>query len=63
VNQQTALDYLRAGAVALGIGGGLIPHEAIQRRQEHRIGELARRYLGMVQEARSVKPPNPPAKR
>ena len=54
VNQQTALDFLLAGAVALGIGGELIPHEAIQRRQEHRIGELARRFLGMVHEARSL---------
>lgn len=63
VNQQTALDFLLAGAVALGIGGELIPHEAIQRRQEHRIGELARRFLGMVQEARSLKPPNVPTNR
>jgi 2-dehydro-3-deoxyphosphogluconate aldolase / (4S)-4-hydroxy-2-oxoglutarate aldolase len=60
VNQQTALDFLLAGAVALGVGGELVPQEAIQRRQEHRIGELARRFLGMVHEARSRKPPNPP---
>jgi 2-dehydro-3-deoxyphosphogluconate aldolase/(4S)-4-hydroxy-2-oxoglutarate aldolase len=57
VNQQTALDFLLAGALALGIGGELIPHEAIERRQEHRIGELARRFLSMVQEARSLKRP------
>lgn len=63
VNQQTALDFLLAGAVAVGIGGELIPHEAIARRQEHRIGELARRFLGMVQEARSRKHPSPPASR
>jgi 2-dehydro-3-deoxyphosphogluconate aldolase/(4S)-4-hydroxy-2-oxoglutarate aldolase len=54
VNQQTALDFLLAGAVALGIGGELIPHEAIERRQEHRIGELARRFLDKVKEARSL---------
>jgi 2-dehydro-3-deoxyphosphogluconate aldolase/(4S)-4-hydroxy-2-oxoglutarate aldolase len=53
VNQQTAGDFILAGAVALGIGGELIPHEAIQRRQEHRIGELARRFLQMVKEART----------
>ena len=63
VNQQTALDFLLAGAVALGIGGELIPHEAIQRRQEHRIGELARRYLEMVHEARSMKQASAPGKR
>jgi 2-dehydro-3-deoxyphosphogluconate aldolase/(4S)-4-hydroxy-2-oxoglutarate aldolase len=53
VNQQTAGDFILAGAVALGIGGELIPHEAIQRRQEHWIGELARRFLHMVKEART----------
>ena len=53
VNQQTAGDFIRAGAVALGIGGELIPHDAIQGRQEHWIGELARRFLHMVKEART----------
>jgi len=52
VNQQTAADFLLAGAAAVGIGSELIPHEAIQRRQEHWIGELARRFLAMVKEAR-----------
>jgi len=55
VNQQTAPDFIAAGAVALGIGGELIPHEAIHLRQEHWIGELARRFVGMVKEARSHK--------
>jgi 2-keto-3-deoxy-6-phosphogluconate aldolase len=36
----------------LGIGGDLIPREAIERRQPERIRELARRYLAIVQEAR-----------
>ena len=52
VNQQTAGEFILAGATALGIGGELIPHEAIQRRQEHRIGELARRFLAIVKESR-----------
>ncbi len=52
VNLQTALDYLLAGATALGIGGDLIPREALQRKQERRIHELAKRFLGKVQEAR-----------
>ncbi|HEY7387311.1 MAG TPA: bifunctional 4-hydroxy-2-oxoglutarate aldolase/2-dehydro-3-deoxy-phosphogluconate aldolase [Bryobacteraceae bacterium] len=52
VNQQTAAEYILAGAVALGIGSELIPPAAIQRRQEHRIGELARRFLSIVREAR-----------
>jgi len=47
-----------AGAVALGVGAELIPHEAIQRRQEHWIGELARRFLSMVKEARTQRAPH-----
>jgi len=52
VNQQTALDYMLAGATALGIGGELIPKEALQRKQDQRIRELAKRYLAMIKEAR-----------
>ena len=52
VNQQTAGDFIRAGAVALGIGKDLIPQESIKRRQPHRIQELAHRYLTMVRTAR-----------
>ena len=55
VNQQTAGDFIRAGAVALGIGRDLIPPEAIERRQPHRIQELAHRFVAMVQTARSLK--------
>ena len=53
VNQQTVADFILAGAVAVGIGGELIPHEAIHLRQEHWIGELARRFAAMVKDARS----------
>jgi len=55
VNQQTASDFILAGAVALGIGADLIPHEAIERRQADWIHELARRFLRIVKEARSRK--------
>lgn len=53
VNQHTALHYILAGASALGIGGELIPEEALERRQEERIRELARRFLARIKEARS----------
>jgi 2-dehydro-3-deoxyphosphogluconate aldolase/(4S)-4-hydroxy-2-oxoglutarate aldolase len=53
VNQQTASDYVLAGAVALGIGRELIPAQAIRQRQAARIHELARRFAGFVKEARS----------
>jgi len=52
VNQQTALNFILAGAVALGIGGELIPREAIRRRQTDRIAELARRFIADVGSAR-----------
>ena len=52
VNQRTAFGFIAAGAVALGIGGELIPREAIRRRQPDRIGELARRFLEAVSNAR-----------
>jgi len=56
VNQQTAFNFVLAGAVALGIGGELIPREDVKLRHEHRILELARRFTRMVKDARSHKP-------
>lgn len=53
VNQQTAANFIFAGAVALGIGRELIPTEAVQKWQEGRIRELAHRFLGYVRNARS----------
>ena len=53
VNQQTAANFILAGAVALGIGRELIPQEAVQKRQEGRIRELAHRFLNFVRTARS----------
>lgn len=52
VNQQTAMNYILAGATAIGVGGELIPAEAIERRQSKRIRELALRFSGFVKEAR-----------
>ena len=54
VTQRTAVDFIHSGATALGIGEDLIPHDAVQSRNESWIGELARRFLGMVREARSA---------
>jgi 2-dehydro-3-deoxyphosphogluconate aldolase / (4S)-4-hydroxy-2-oxoglutarate aldolase len=56
VNQETAGDFIRAGATALGIGGALIPQESIHLRQTHRIRELARRYVSIVKHARTGTP-------
>ena len=54
VNQQTAFDFIRAGAAALGIGEELIPPDAIHRRNATWIHELTRRFLGMVRDARAL---------
>jgi 2-dehydro-3-deoxyphosphogluconate aldolase/(4S)-4-hydroxy-2-oxoglutarate aldolase len=53
VNQQTALNYILAGASALGIGSELIPKEALEHKQEERVHELARRFLTRIREARN----------
>jgi 2-dehydro-3-deoxyphosphogluconate aldolase/(4S)-4-hydroxy-2-oxoglutarate aldolase len=55
VNQQTAFDFILAGASALGIGGQLIPPEALSKRKEAQVQELARRFLNMVKDARAQK--------
>jgi 2-dehydro-3-deoxyphosphogluconate aldolase/(4S)-4-hydroxy-2-oxoglutarate aldolase len=55
VNLQNGMHYLQAGAVALGVGGDLIPREALERRHEQQIHELARRYLAMVKETNALR--------
>ena len=52
VNQQNAAKFIIAGASSIGVGVELLPRDAVQRRQDHRIHELARRFLGFVAEAR-----------
>jgi 2-dehydro-3-deoxyphosphogluconate aldolase / (4S)-4-hydroxy-2-oxoglutarate aldolase len=56
VNQETAGDFIRAGATALGIGEALIPRESIQLRQTHRVRELAHRFASIVKRARAEAP-------
>jgi 2-dehydro-3-deoxyphosphogluconate aldolase/(4S)-4-hydroxy-2-oxoglutarate aldolase len=52
VNQQTAAEYITAGADVLGIGRELLPPEAIRDRDLNWINELARRYLHIIKLAR-----------
>ncbi|MGA2883280.1 MAG: bifunctional 4-hydroxy-2-oxoglutarate aldolase/2-dehydro-3-deoxy-phosphogluconate aldolase [Bryobacteraceae bacterium] len=52
VNQQTAGEFLAAGATAVGIGADLIPPRAIATREAHWIEELARRYVHTVKHLR-----------
>lgn len=53
VNQETAAEFILAGAVALGIGGRLVSKTAIENRQPEQISELARRFLRIVKTARN----------
>jgi 2-dehydro-3-deoxyphosphogluconate aldolase/(4S)-4-hydroxy-2-oxoglutarate aldolase len=52
VNQLTALEFIQAGATAIGVGAELLPREALTMRQTNRIHELARRFLAMVKDGR-----------
>ncbi len=58
VTQQTAANYIRAGADVLGIGRDLIPPEAVSARNSDWVHELARRFIGMVKQARIDKSKN-----
>jgi 2-dehydro-3-deoxyphosphogluconate aldolase/(4S)-4-hydroxy-2-oxoglutarate aldolase len=53
VNQHNVAKYIVAGAAAVGVGRDLIQPDAIKRRERDWIRELSRRFLHMVQEARS----------
>jgi 2-dehydro-3-deoxyphosphogluconate aldolase/(4S)-4-hydroxy-2-oxoglutarate aldolase len=53
VNQQNATKFIIAGASALGVGVELLPRDAVLRRQDHRIQELARRFLSFVKDGRT----------
>ncbi len=55
VHQQTAEQFILAGAAALGIREDLIPPAAIAARKADWIRELAHRFLGMVQKGRGPK--------
>jgi 2-dehydro-3-deoxyphosphogluconate aldolase/(4S)-4-hydroxy-2-oxoglutarate aldolase len=55
VNQLTASDFILAGATAIGLGGELLPREALHFRQTDRIHELAGRFLSLVRDARSLR--------
>jgi 2-dehydro-3-deoxyphosphogluconate aldolase/(4S)-4-hydroxy-2-oxoglutarate aldolase len=55
VNQVNAFDFILAGATAIGVGGELLPKEALHFRQVDRIHELASRFLSMVRDARALR--------
>jgi 2-dehydro-3-deoxyphosphogluconate aldolase/(4S)-4-hydroxy-2-oxoglutarate aldolase len=50
VNLETAADFLRAGACALGIGGSLVEPKAVAAGDLKRIETLARNYVQIVRQ-------------
>ncbi len=53
VDLTTATEYLRAGAVCLGVGGQLVDPKAVAAGDFARITELAREYAGIVHRHRA----------
>jgi 2-dehydro-3-deoxyphosphogluconate aldolase/(4S)-4-hydroxy-2-oxoglutarate aldolase len=53
VNLSTAGEFIEAGASALGVGGELVQAEALKSGKAEVIAENARRFLSVVQQARS----------
>ena len=52
VNLDTAADFIRAGACALGVGGSLVETKAVQSGDLGRIESLARQFVEIVAETR-----------
>src|SRR5271156_2898532 len=53
VNLETAAEYLRAGAAALGVGGELIHKEALTAHRAEFIRGLASQFVELVKESRT----------
>jgi 2-dehydro-3-deoxyphosphogluconate aldolase/(4S)-4-hydroxy-2-oxoglutarate aldolase len=53
VNLDTAADFLRAGACALGVGGALVEKDALARGDLERIRSMAGKYVEVVRSART----------
>jgi 2-dehydro-3-deoxyphosphogluconate aldolase/(4S)-4-hydroxy-2-oxoglutarate aldolase len=53
VNLQTAGDFLKAGACALGVGGEMVDAKALRENKFEVIEENARQFLAAIAKARS----------
>ena len=53
VNLETAADYIRAGAAALGVGGELVLKEALRTRNAELLSGLAKQFVELVKSARN----------
>jgi 2-dehydro-3-deoxyphosphogluconate aldolase / (4S)-4-hydroxy-2-oxoglutarate aldolase len=57
VNLDTAADFIRAGAAALGIGGELVSASALKSGNISEITEAAKKYVSIVRDARDETKP------
>jgi 2-dehydro-3-deoxyphosphogluconate aldolase/(4S)-4-hydroxy-2-oxoglutarate aldolase len=53
VSLKTAADFIRAGAMAVGVGGELVDGKLLRENQTGTITERARQYVEIVKEARN----------
>jgi 2-dehydro-3-deoxyphosphogluconate aldolase/(4S)-4-hydroxy-2-oxoglutarate aldolase len=53
VSLETAADFIRAGAAALGVGTDLVDIEVLKNGQDHLISDRARQFAQIVREARA----------
>ena len=52
VSLKTAADFIKAGAIALGVGADLVDLKALREGNDHILTENARQYLEIVRAAR-----------
>jgi 2-dehydro-3-deoxyphosphogluconate aldolase / (4S)-4-hydroxy-2-oxoglutarate aldolase len=56
VSIKTAADFIKAGAMALGVGADLVDLKALREGNEGLITERARQFIEIVREARASRP-------
>lgn len=54
VSLETAADFIKAGASAIGVGADLVDLEALRKGQDDLIAAKAREYLEIVRKAREI---------
>jgi 2-dehydro-3-deoxyphosphogluconate aldolase/(4S)-4-hydroxy-2-oxoglutarate aldolase len=54
VSVKTAADFIKAGAMALGVGADLVDTKAVREGNASLVSQKAREYLRLVQEARAA---------
>jgi len=54
VTVATAADFLKAGAMALGVGSDLVNATAISEGKSWIVTDMARAYMDVIQETRST---------